>query len=78
MREEKEMAMKDLSKQEIEARMNQQKILLVPNTGAPQRDGLKTCLYNARLKKEEKGNSHWGRLSTWKQQNLHQLRICSN
>lgn len=40
IREEKGMAMKGLSKQEIEARMNQQKTLLVQNTGAPQRDGL--------------------------------------
>lgn len=43
IREEKEMAMKGLPKQEIEAIMNQQKNLLVANMGAPQRDGLKTC-----------------------------------
>lgn len=48
------MAMKGLSKQEIEARMNQQKTLLIPNMGAPQRDGLKTCQCKIEKGKERK------------------------
>lgn len=42
------MAMNGLSRQEIEARRNQQKTLLVQNMGAPQTDGLKAFLCNAR------------------------------
>lgn len=72
------MAMNGLSKKEIEARRNQQKTLLVQNMGEPRRDGLKAFLCNARQRKEKKGNSHWDRPSAWRQQNLHQLRICSN
>lgn len=79
------MAMKGLSKQEIEARMNQQKTLLVQNMGAPQREGLNKLkaiirIYKGYILKTEKGkgNSHWDRLPNWKQQNLHQLRICFN